>query len=167
MIARVESGSSPAQLDAVDFSQIASDVAELYQPVAEDAGFSFTTAIEPGIRVTGNRELLSRAAANLVDNALKYGMSDEGESRIGISLSKTGGRADLCVADRGPGIAQGDYSRAVERFSRLEETGTGSGLGLSLVNAIARLHGGTLELGSNDPGLRASIRIPLREGAAR
>jgi signal transduction histidine kinase len=167
MIARVESGSSAAQLDPVDLSQIAVDMAELYQPVAEDAGFSFATAIESGIEVTGNRELLSRALANLVDNALKYGKPAVNGARVEVSLSKNKGWAILCVADGGPGIAPQDYSRVTERFSRLEESRSeaGSGLGLSLVSAVAKLHGGTLEFGDGDPGLRACIRLPLEQDA--
>lgn len=163
MIARVESGSAAAALEPVTLSDIASDMVELFQPVAEDRGFSFVSSIEPGIVVRGNRELLSQALANLADNALKYGRPETGKPLLEISLAVVDGDARLCVADHGPGIAPADRDRVVERFARLEKSRTqpGNGLGLSLVSAVAQLHGGMLEFADNEPGLRACLVLRM------
>lgn len=166
MISRVESGSAAAQLRQLDLSAIAADVAELYHPVAEEQGFDVETAIDAGLGVHGNRELLSQAISNLIDNALKYGRSDS--PKLTISAKRNGGFAEICVADSGPGIAESDRKRVTERFTRLEESRTmpGNGLGLSLVAAVAQLHSGVLEFGDNEPGLRACIRLPVSTEAA-
>jgi len=117
------------------------------------------------IRVKGSRELLSQAAANLVDNALKYGAPDlPGErGRIAISTRVAGDFAELVVADNGVGIPAADRDRVLERFVRLERSRSraGSGLGLSLVAAVARLHGGRLRLEDNAPGIRAVLSLPI------
>ena len=161
MISRVESGSAAAQLRQTDLSAIAADVAELYQPVAEEQGFAVETAIDEGLSVHGNRELLSQAISNLIDNALKYGRGDD--PRLTITAARKGGFAEICVADNGIGIAEGDRKRVIERFTRLEKSRTlpGNGLGLSLVGAVAQLHSGMLEFADNQPGLKACIRLPV------
>ena len=116
----------------------------------------------------GNRELVSQALANLVDNAIKYGRRNgAGDERqpsadIVVKAMGEGDRILLTVADTGPGIPEADRGRAVERFVRLEQSRSqpGSGLGLSLAAAVARLHGGELRLEDNQPGLRTVISLP-------
>ncbi len=112
----------------------------------------------------GSRELISQALANLVDNAIKYGAPAGGADHAEVVLAATerGDRVLLSVADSGPGIAEGDRARVLERFVRLEQSRSepGSGLGLSLASAIARLHGGELTLANNHPGLVITISLP-------
>lgn len=166
MISRVESGSAAAELSSENLSAIVEDVADLYGPVAEDEGFRFSTAVEPGIQVRGNRELLAQAISNLADNAIKYG-ADSQERSLAITLTRAGDFAVVEVADKGPGIDPADRRKVLERFSRLEKSRSqpGNGLGLSLVRAVAQLHGGMLDFAGNDPGLRALLKIPLEAGA--
>ena len=115
--------------------------------------------------IHANRELVSQALANLVDNAIKYGAPDSLEkngAEIVIKAVPQGERILLSVADLGCGIPEADRARAVERFVRLEQSRSqpGSGLGLSLASAVARLHGGELKLEDNHPGLRTVISLP-------
>ena len=121
----------------------------------------------------GNRELVSQALANLVDNAIKYGAADGAgakgaEPEIVVRALRDGERILLTVADGGRGIPESDRGRAVERFVRLEQSRSlpGSGLGLSLASAVARLHGGELKLEDNHPGLKTVISLP-RAGSAQ
>jgi signal transduction histidine kinase len=167
MIARAESGQIRDGMAEFDIADVARDVGELYEPLAEDKGLTLQVQATEHATVKGNRELVSQALANLVDNAIKYAAPDakaaNGE-RAGI-LVETGADKDqitLTVSDHGPGIPAGDRSRVVERFVRLEQSRTepGSGLGLSLVSAVARLHGGELKLEDNAPGLTAQIALP-------
>jgi signal transduction histidine kinase len=116
--------------------------------------------------VHGNRELVSQALANLIDNAIKYagptGQVNGAPAEIVVQAGNDGERITLSVADRGPGIPACDRDRVVERFVRLEQSRSepGSGLGLSLASAVARLHGGDLKLEDNHPGLRTIIALP-------
>jgi signal transduction histidine kinase len=167
MIARAESGEVRDGMAEFDIADVARDVGELYEPLAEDKGLSLQIQASEHATVKGNRELVSQALANLVDNAIKYAAPDarpaNGE-RAGI-IVKTSTDKDqimLSVSDHGPGIPAGDRSRVVERFVRLEQSRSepGSGLGLSLVSAVARLHGGELRLEDNAPGLTARIALP-------
>ena len=162
MIAKAEAGAPAGALSPVDVSAVAGDVAELYAPVAEEAGMNIETAIEPGITMAGNRELLGQALVNLIENALKYAGLKSDEGRIGISLTHSPGRVRIEVADNGRGIPEPDRERVLQRFVRLEPSRTeeGSGLGLSLVAAVTRLHGGSLRLEDNAPGLRAIMDLP-------
>jgi signal transduction histidine kinase len=163
MISRVESGSVAAELNRQDLSMIVEDVTELYLPVAEDEGFSFVTEVESGVTVRGNRELISQALSNLIDNAINHGRAEAGPLRISVRLRTEGGMARVEIADSGPGISPEDHKRVTERFTRLEHSRTrpGNGLGLSLVRAVAQLHSGVLEFGSNEPGLKATLALPL------
>ena len=170
LIARAESGAARETMSALNATELVESVAELYEPSAEEAGLTLTVRAEPGLAVHGNRELIGQALANLVDNAVKYG-SAEGRSggAVELAVEAAGGRVRFIVADHGAGIGPEDRVRALERFVRLESSRTrpGSGLGLSLANAIARLHGGTLELADNAPGLRVVMDLPReREGAS-
>jgi signal transduction histidine kinase len=170
LIARAESGAARETMSALNATELVESVAELYEPSAEEAGLTLTVRAEPGLAVHGNRELIGQALANLVDNAVKYG-SAEGRSggKVELAVEAAGGRVRFIVADQGAGIGPEDRVRVLERFVRLESSRTrpGSGLGLSLANAIARLHGGTLELADNAPGLRVVMDLPReREGAS-
>jgi len=167
LIARLEGGAVAESMAPVDPAAIISDVAELYEPVAEEAGLKLEVSAAAGLSITANRELVSQAVANLVDNAIKYsaeharGSSGDG---ISIALVRVGDSIEIAVADRGPGVAPQDRERALKRFVRLEQSRSrpGSGLGLSLVAGVARLHGGSVRLEDNDPGLRVVLTLPLR-----
>ena len=166
MIARAESGHARDNMTEFDAAEIVRDVGELYEPVADEKGIALTVDATAAAPVRGNRELVSQALANLVDNAIKYaGPSSKanGEpAQIVLSAGNDGDRIAISVADRGPGIAEADRGRVVDRFVRLEQSRSepGSGLGLSLAAAVARLHGGELKLEDNHPGLRSTIALP-------
>lgn len=163
MIARAEAGAPSGALADVDVSAVVADVAELYGPVAEDDGIILETAVTEGIHLVANRELIGQAMVNLVENAMKYYEPCDGVTgKITVGVRQAGDRVVIEVADNGPGIPAEDRERVLERFVRLEKSRTepGSGLGLSLVNAVARLHRGTLRLEDNAPGVRAVIDLP-------
>ena len=163
MIARVEAGAPSGVLSEIDVSDIVADLAELYSPVAEDEGIEVQTRIEPGVTLKANRELIGQAMVNLLENAMKYARpEDERTGRITVDLQREAGVVRIVVADNGPGIPEADRKRVLERFVRLEKSRSepGSGLGLSLVNAVARLHGGTFRIEDNQPGVRAVIELP-------
>ena len=166
MIARAESGQARDNMTEFDAAEIARDVGELYEPLADEKGITLTVDAPGAAPVRGNRELVSQALANLIDNAIKYagpnGQVNGAPAEIVIKAGNDGERIALSVADRGPGIAEADRGRVVERFVRLEQSRSepGSGLGLSLAAAVARLHGGELKLEDNRPGLRSTIALP-------
>src|SRR6201982_3576536 len=166
MIARAESGQARDGMTEFDAAEIARDVGELYEPLADEKGIALTVDAPAAAPVRGNRELVSQALANLIDNAIKYagpnGEVNGTPAEIVVKAANDGERITLSVADRGPGIADADRSRVVERFVRLEQSRSepGSGLGLSLASAVARLHGGELKLEDNHPGLRTTIALP-------
>ena len=180
MIARAESGQARGNMDDFDAADVANGIHELYEPLAEDDGMSLRvkTASTP---LHGNRELISQALANLVENAIKYGKpvpsaqplsagaAVAADSReILIEARRLGDQVLLSVTDHGPGIPEADRKHAVERFVRLEASRTqpGSGLGLSLASAVATLHGGELRLGDAHPGLTATLAIPAAAGVS-
>jgi signal transduction histidine kinase len=168
MIARAESGQARDGMTAIDAAEIARGVGELYDPLADDKGIHLKVEAPAAAPVHGNRELISQALANLVDNAIKYGAGINGaDAEIVVTASGEGDRILLAVADSGSGIPAVDRGRAVERFVRLEQSRSqpGSGLGLSLASAVARLHGGELKLEDNHPGLRTVISLPRAESA--
>ena len=167
MIARAESGQARDGMSEFDASEIANDVGELYEPLAEEKGIALKVEAQTPTKVRGNRELVSQALANLVDNAIKYaqpaGTGANGATpEILVRAFNEDDRIMLTVADSGPGIPAADRSRAIERFVRLEQSRCqpGSGLGLSLASAVARLHGGELSLQDNNPGLKSVIALP-------
>ena len=164
MIARAEAGAPSGAFADVDVSAVAEDVAELYGPVAEDDDMILETDVSPGIRLRGNRELLGQALVNLVENAIKYWDPCEPgqKGKIVVSVKADRGRVLIIVGDNGPGIPEGDRQRVLERFVRLEKSRSepGSGLGLSLVAAVARLHHGTFRIEDNAPGVRAVMDLP-------
>jgi signal transduction histidine kinase len=165
MIARAESGQARDGMKDVDAAEIARGVGELYEPLADEKGISLRVDAPSVAPIHANRELVSQALANLVDNAIKYGAPDPLQmngAEIVIKAAPEGERILLSVADAGRGIPEADRARAVERFVRLEQSRSqpGSGLGLSLASAVARLHGGELKLEDNHPGLRTVISFP-------
>jgi signal transduction histidine kinase len=163
MIARAEAGAPSGTMSDIDVSAVVADVAELYGPVAEDEGIVIETAITEGVHLRANRELIGQAMVNLLENAVKYAKPDGGgEGRITVGLRQAGSRVLIEVADNGPGIPEEDRKRVLERFVRLEKSRSepGSGLGLSLVDAVTRLMGGTFRIEDNQPGVRAVIDLP-------
>ena len=166
MIARAEAGAGREGMVDFDVAGVASDVGELYEPVAESRGVLMQGEIDQNLIVHGSRELIGQALANLVDNALKYGIGEDGDPdqarQVTLSAARRGQIVEIAVADRGPGIAATDRQRVTDRFVRLENSRSrpGSGLGLSLVAAVARLHNGALRIEDNAPGLRIIIALP-------
>ena len=158
MIARLEAGNAATTMADFDLSEVARSVAELYDAVADEASVPLAVEIEPDLSLHGNRELVGQALANLLDNALKYGVATEGEPAcppsITIAAKRVGEHVEISVADRGPGIPESARGHVLERFARLEAARSrpGFGLGLSLVAAVARLHGGELRIEDNSPG---------------
>jgi signal transduction histidine kinase len=171
MIARLEAGNARETLSNFDAAEVARGVAELYEAVAEEAGVPLEVHVEPNLPVTGNRELLGQAVANLLDNALKYGRPSRSgaPARVTVEARRVGDRVVVAVTDRGPGIPEAERGHVTERFVRLESARSrpGFGLGLSLAAAVARLHRGVLRLDDNAPGLRAVLELPWspRHGA--
>ncbi len=164
-IARLEAGAAQLETEPLDLSELVQTIAEFYEPMAEDAGARFDVSVVPSAMVRGNGPLLTQMISNLLDNALKYGLAGDGSGPVTVELSvaRDGKEATVCVADRGPGIAPEQRSRVLERFVRLDESRTapGSGLGLSLVSAIAKLHAARIALEDNAPGLRVAVTFPL------
>jgi signal transduction histidine kinase len=170
MIARAESGQASTPMAEFDAAEIARGVAELYDPLADEKGIALKVQAETAVLARGSPELVTQALANLVDNAIKYAGADcaaanGAPAEIAINAASNGDRIVLAVSDFGPGIARADRAHVVERFVRLEQSRSepGSGLGLSLASAVARLHGGELRLEDNAPGLKATLVLP-REG---
>lgn len=166
MITRAEAGYSCDELNEFDAGQVTRDIAEIYEPVAEEQGARLEAEAETGLMVRGNRELLGQALVNLVDNALKYGAAEPG-AVVQARARRVGNRVEIEVADRGPGIPLADRERVTGRFVRLENARSrpGSGLGLSLAAAVARLHQGVLRIEDNAPGLRVVLALPAVQTA--
>lgn len=166
MISRLEAGYSSETTELIDLSASLSDVVELYEPVAEQAGVELKTGDLKQVKIHGNRELVGQALSNIVDNAIKYSSDASNGPEVVVSLETAGSIAALTVADNGPGVAENERERVTERFVRLEASRTqpGSGLGLSLAKAVMTFHGGSLELGDNNPGLRVTMRFDLSRG---
>jgi signal transduction histidine kinase len=158
-IAEAEAGARSEGWTVVDLAAIAHTMAELYEPVAEEKGLALDVATGASLPVRGDRHLLSQAIANLLDNALKY--TKEGKVTLTALENEEGAR--VVVADTGPGVPADRREQVFDRFVRLEGSRStpGNGLGLSLVRAVARLHGGQCWLEDNGPGLRAVLTVPL------
>ncbi len=168
-IARLESGSRSESFGPLNVCALIRDVADLYEPAAEERGLSLRLACSGDVMMAGEKHLISQALANLLDNAIKYALPaskpepDEGakQSDVVIGLEDKGDAVDIVISDRGPGIPKKDRERVLQRFVRLQPSRSipGSGLGLSLVAAVARLHDGSVSLEDNDPGLRIRLRL--------
>ena len=157
-ISRAEAGIGRDRFADTDVTAMLDDLAEVYGPLVEDNGFTLYAGSPPGLRANLHREFISQAIGNLIENALKYAVDG---SKIMLSAREELGDLVLAVADDGPGIAPEQRSDALKRFGRLDPARhvAGSGLGLSLVEAIVQLHGGTLLLEDNTPGLRVVMRL--------
>jgi signal transduction histidine kinase len=162
-LSRMESGAIEDRRQALDLGQVVTDLVELYEPLAESSGVALSVDAAK-VGVLTDRELISRALGNLIDNALKYG-----GDQVHVTVRPLGRSAEIVVSDNGPGIASEDRERALARFNRLDNARTrpGAGLGLAMVSAVAQLHGGEFTLcdrvvGSiaGSGGLLATIRIP-------
>jgi signal transduction histidine kinase len=166
-IARLQAaGQAPDQV-TFDSGELAADVAELYEPLCEDKGLDFKAEATPQLPAKGNREFIAQALANLLDNAVKY--TPEGGAVMLRVRRRSSGEIEFSVTDTGPGVPDADRERIVQRFVRLENSRSepGSGLGLSLVAAVAEAHGGRLEIdegpgrvGNTGPGLRTALVLP-------
>ena len=174
LIARLEAGAIEKTKSPVPLARVLSDATELYEPVAEEAGLRLSVAETADVTLRANRQLIGQAVINLIDNAIKYGRKRSANTpksgadatkpgEVTIRLQRHEGRAEITVADDGPGISSADRVRVMERFVRLDKSRSlpGTGLGLSLVAAVARLHGGELRLEDNNPGLKAVLSFPL------
>jgi signal transduction histidine kinase len=162
-IAQIEAGTRRAGFTEIDLSGLAQGLLETYEPVAEDAGRHLSGRIAPGILVQGDRQLMTQMIVNLIENALQH--TPEG-STIAMTLDPGAQGPTLVVADNGPGIPETMRESVFKRFIRLDRSRStpGSGLGLSLVAAIAELHGITVTLGDNEPGLRVILPFPAAAG---
>ncbi len=171
MIARLEAGSITGGMTEFDLVAAVRDMVELYEPSAEQQGTQLLLdgGGEGPLMVRANHDLVGRAIANLIDNALKYGKAEPGaEAVVRACARRVGDMAEIEIADHGPGIPDpADRARVLDRFVRLEasRSAPGSGLGLSLAAAVARLHKGAVRLEDNAPGLRAIMSLPAMPAA--
>jgi signal transduction histidine kinase len=166
-IAEIEAGARRSAFADFDLAPLLLDLADLYGAVAEERGQMLDAAIPARVPAFGDRDMIQQAVANLLDNALKFSPPG-GAIRLAASVL-TGQGPRITVADTGPGIPEADRARAPERFYRGETARStpGSGLGLALVQAVATLHGGSLRLEDNEPGLRAVLSLNPRAIASR
>jgi signal transduction histidine kinase len=159
LIAEADAGVARGTMSALNLSEVTADVTELYAPLAEEKNVALSAAPSGVATIEGNRSLVSQALANLIDNAIKYTPAG---GAISVGVAETPSGVDLTVSDNGPGIPEADRIRVLERFVRLEKSrnAPGTGLGLSLVDAVARMHEARLTLADNAPGLKATISFP-------
>ncbi|NRB41853.1 MAG: HAMP domain-containing histidine kinase [Pseudomonadales bacterium] len=168
-IAQVESGSKKSNFTQVDLSEVFTDVVELYEPLASVKGIELTVQKSSGLLLQGDKDLLFQMLANLIDNAIKY----SGEAgAISLALEVNVSQLSIVIADNGPGIAVNKHEKVFQRFYRVEASRSvqpGNGLGLSLVRAVVKLHGGEIKLTdssgffpkSSSPGLQVLIKLPI------
>lgn len=171
-IARLQAAGEAPDQSLFDPGHLAADVAELYEPLCEDKGLDFKAELIPGLQVKAARPILAQALANIIDNAIKY--TPAGGAVMLRVRRRSSGEIEFSITDTGPGVPEEHRSRVVQRFVRLENSRSepGSGLGLSLVAAVAEAHGGRLELdegpgeyNGSGPGLRVALVLPRVEGA--
>jgi signal transduction histidine kinase len=170
-IARLEAGSRSGNFGPLNICALTRGGAELYEPAAEERGLSLRLACLGDVMMCGEKHLIGQALANLLDNAIKYAgpmaeaavLAGGSPLTVDVGLEDKGDTVDIVVADRGPGIPENDRERVLQRFVRLQASRSipGSGLGLSLVAAVARLHGGSISLEDNCPGLK--VRLSLKK----
>ncbi|MGH8176208.1 MAG: sensor histidine kinase [Steroidobacter sp.] len=162
-IAQADGRGRDVTREAVDLAALARELVELYTPEAGTRDVALTYAGEDAAAVDGNRQLLAQALVNLIENALKYVPSG---GRVSVNVSASSSEVTLTVGDDGPGVPAEDRARVLQPFVRLERDRdrVGSGLGLSLVAAVMRLHGASIELLDNQPGLLVRCRLPRGAG---
>ena len=166
-IARLQAAHRTPDPAVFDAAELAADMAELYEPAAEDKGLDFAAEIETGLMIEGNRPFLAQALANVIDNAIKY--TPAGGAVKLRARRRSSGEIEFSTTDTGPGVPGDDRERVVQRFVRLDNSRTepGSGLGLSLVVAVLEAHGGRVQLDEGPgvydgygPGLRVALVLP-------
>jgi signal transduction histidine kinase len=164
-LAEIDSGARRSGFVRVDAAAVAAEVVEFYEPAAEQKGVVFSFRAEGNAAVSGDPVLLAQAVSNLIDNSLKS-VSERGAIDVHVGR-RADGAVEIAVSDDGPGIADADKPKATERFFRGDASrgSPGVGLGLSIVDAVAKLHGGVLQLLDNHPGLRAQMVLPLTPAA--
>ena len=164
-ISQIEAANQTAGFRMVNLGQIASEVAELFDAAAEGKGGRVDVVGDKVVLISVDRDLMFDALSNLVDNAIKHGR--EG-GLVSIDLGQQNGETILSVSDDGPGIPSGEFEHVFKRFYRLERSRNmpGNGLGLSLVSAVARLHGASIRLIDNAPGLSVQLRFPRTDSAS-
>jgi signal transduction histidine kinase len=157
-IARIEAGGHIAKFKNVDLATLVHDAAELYEALAEEKQLRFSTQVDASVAVDGDRDLLFQAITNLLDNAIKYTPAG---GEVSLELKHIGKTADIVISDSGAGIPEAERDKVGQRFYRLESSRStpGSGLGLSLVKAVANLHRAELLFEDNAPGLKATLRL--------
>lgn len=158
-IGRIESKRRRSAFARFDVARLVADVAELYEPLVAEKQQCFELGMTEGLFIFGDRDLLFQAVANLVDNAIKYTPQ---RGRITLSATAAEDHIDVVVSDSGPGIPVALHDKVFQRFYRVEgsRTTVGNGLGLSLVRAVADLHGAAVVLSDNEPGLRVALQLP-------
>jgi signal transduction histidine kinase len=163
-ISQIEANDRTAAFRPVNLANIAREVVELFDAAAEERGGRLSVVAEQLLFVTGDRDLLFDAVANLVDNAIKHGRE---AGQVTVEVTRDNGSAVISVADDGPGIPANESHQIFKRFYRLERSRRtpGNGLGLSLVAAVARLHGARIEMADSAPGLKFKLLFPLLTGA--
>jgi signal transduction histidine kinase len=161
LIAEADAGVAREAMVPVEATSVARDAADLFAPLAEEKGVELVISCGSGAWIDGNRSLVAQALVNLVDNAIKYTPAG---GRVAIEVAEEGDSTLISVADSGPGIPESERTRVLERFVRLEASrhSPGTGLGLSLVAAVARLHDARFLLEDNRPGLKATLRFRRR-----
>jgi signal transduction histidine kinase len=160
-LAEIDSGARRSGFVRVDAAAVAAEVVEFYEPAAEQKGVVFSFQSAGDAAVAGDPVLLAQAVSNLIDNSLKS-VSERGAISVRVE-QRADGAVQIAVADDGPGIADADRPKATERFFRGDASrgSPGVGLGLSIVDAVAKLHGGVLQLLDNHPGLLAQMVLPV------
>ena len=158
-IAEVEAGARRSAFAEIDLAPVLADLREFYEADADIREVTLTGRWDPELMITGDRELIQQAVANLLGNALKFSPAGGVVTLLGVSDDMA---VQIVVTDQGPGIPETERSRAIERFYRADvaRNTPGSGLGLALVSAVAQLHHGILRLEDNAPGLRAVLALP-------
>ena len=159
-IAQIEAGSRATPQAPIDVTKLLTGIVEDFAPAAEDRGQNIVAEVHAGVNVSADRELLTQMVVNLVDNAIRHSPSG---ARISVEAKSVDGGMELAVADTGPGIPEGEREKVLRPFYRLDASRSteGSGLGLSLVAAIAKQHKAKLSLGDNAPGLRVAVLFPV------
>ncbi len=158
LMGNLDSNSRNYHFETVNLSELITNLADLYAAVAEEKSHTFSNQIASDIEIFGNANLLAQALSNLLENAIKY--TPEGGS-IDLHLQRHSGMACIVISDNGPGIPPAQHQAVFERFSRLDSARQlpGTGLGLSLVRAILKVHKASIQLHDNQPGLRVEIRL--------